>query len=167
MRAAVANGDVPRTIALRRKYGRKIALARTMARFMAPLRGAASGDELVVPVPLHRWRLRSRGFNQSALIARESGRRWQLPVQQMALRRVRATPPLKGMSAGQRRTAVAGAFRVDPVCDLDGRTILLIDDVLTSGSTAEARAKALRKAGAGRVELISWARVVRPARLMR
>jgi predicted amidophosphoribosyltransferase len=163
MRAAVAYGDVPRTIALRLNYGRKVALAR----FMAPLRGIPSGDEMVVPVPLHRWRLWSRGFNQSALVAAELGRRWQLPVDPLALRRVRATPPLKGMSHGQRRSAVSGAFKVDPGYDLAGRTNLLIDDVLTSGSTAEACAGALRKAGARRVELISWARVVRPARVVR
>lgn len=112
MRAAVAYGDVPRTIALRLKYGRKIALARTMARFMAPLQGAPSGDEMMVPVPLHRWRLWSRGFKQSALVAVELGRLWQLPLEPLALRRVRATPPLKGLSHGQRRNAVAGAFTV-------------------------------------------------------
>ena len=97
------------------------------------------------------------------------GRRtWpSLALASLALRRVRSTPPLKGMSHGQRRAAVAGAFTVGPTHDLDGRTILLIDDVLTSGSTAEACAKALRKAGARRVERISWARVVRPARVMR
>jgi len=166
MRAAVAYGDVPRTIALRLKYGRKIALARTMARFMAPLRGVPSGDEMVVPVPLHRWRLWSREFNQSALVAAELGRRWQLPVEPLALRRARATPPLKGMSHGQRRSAVAGHSRSIPSMTSRGGGSW-IDYVLTSGSTAEACAKALRKAGARRVELISWARVVRPAHVVR
>lgn len=167
VRAAVAYGDLPRSIALRLKYGRKVALARTMARYMAPLAGEASGEELIVPVPLHRWRLWSRGFNQSGLVANELGRRWRVQVDHRLLRRVKATQPLKGLNYQQRRKAVAGAFRVDSTVRLDGATIILIDDVLTSGSTAEACARALRKAGAGRVELISWARVVRPALFMR
>jgi len=167
MRAAVAYGEVPRVIALRLKYGRKIALARTMARFMAPLLGPPDPTSMVVPVPLHRWRLWSRGFNQSGLVARELGRRWGLPVEHQLLLRAKRTPPLKGMNYQQRHAAVAGAFAVAPTNRLDGRTIILVDDVLTSGSTAEACAQTLRKAGAGRVELISWARVVRPAMLMR
>ncbi|MCY7338725.1 MAG: ComF family protein [Sphingomonas bacterium] len=166
MRAAVAYGDLPRAIALRLKYGRKIALARTMARYMGPLRDAGTGG-LVVPVPLHRWRLWNRGFNQSGLVARELGRHWNLPVDHRLLMRVKATQPLKGLNYTQRRKAVAGAFKVAANTKLDGQTIILIDDVLTSGSTAEACARALRKAGAGRIELISWARVVRPAQLMR
>ena len=167
MRAAVAYGDLPRSIALRLKYGRKVALARTMARFMAPLASEDGADRLIVPVPLHRWRLWSRGFNQSGLVANELGRRWRVPVEHRLLRRVKATTPLKGLNHQQRRKAVAGAFKVDPAVRLGGRTVVLIDDVLTSGSTAEGCARALRKAGAGRVELVSWARVVRPALLVR
>jgi len=167
MRAAVAYGEVPRVIALRLKYGRKIALARTMARYMAPLLGTPDAMSLVVPVPLHRWRLWNRGFNQSGLVARELGRRWGLPVEHQLLLRPKRTPPLKGMNYQQRRAAVAGAFATAPATRLDGRTIILVDDVLTSGSTAEACARTLRKAGAERVELISWARVVRLAMLMR
>jgi ComF family protein len=167
MRAAVAYDDLPRSIALRLKYGRKVALARTMARYMATLRGDWSADTLLVPVPLHRWRLWSRGFNQSGLVAGELGRIWQLAAPYGLLRRTRRTQPLKGMNHNQRRRAVAGAFSVADPHRVRGRTIVLIDDVLTSGSTAEACAKALRRAGAGRIELICWARVVRPAQLMR
>lgn len=167
MRAAVAYDELPRSIALRLKYGRKVALARTMARYMAPLRGTWSEDALVTPVPLHRWRLWSRGFNQSALIAQELGRAWQLSTDRSLLQRVKQTQPLKGMSHSQRRKAVAGAFALSRPERVKDRTVILIDDVLTSGSTAEACAKALRRAGASRVELICWARVVRPAQLMR
>jgi len=71
------------------------------------------------------------------------------------------------MNEAQRRRAVGGAFEAVAGRRLDGQTVILIDDVLTTGSTAAACAKALRKAGAGRVELISWARVVRPSYLMR
>ena len=163
----MAYGEVPRVIALRLKYGRKVALARTMARYMAPLLGLADATSMIVPVPLHRWRLWNRGFNQSGLVARELGRRCGFPVEHRLLLRRKRTPPLKGMNYQQRHAAVAGAFAVAQSTRLDGRTIILIDDVLTSGSTAEACARTLRKAGAERVELISWARVVRPALLMR
>ena len=165
IRAAVAYDDLPRSIALKLKYGRKVALARTMARYMEPLRGDWPADAIVVPVPLHRWRLWGRGFNQSALVARELGKRWALSSDPLALRRVRRTQPLKGLNHLQRRKAVSGAFRAAP--NVEGRTIVLIDDVLTSGSTAEACARALGRAGARRVELICWARVVRPSQLMR
>ena len=133
---------------------------------MAPLRGA-SGDALLVPVPLHRRRLWWRGFNQSGLIARQLGAQWGMPVDHYLLHRTRPTPPLKGMNESQRQRAVNGAFLATEGRRIDGRTVILIDDVLTTGSTAAACAKALRKAGAGRVELISWARVVRPSRVMR
>jgi ComF family protein len=166
MRAVVAYDEIPRSIVLRLKYGRKVALARTMARYMAPLKGDWDSDTLVVPVPLHRWRLWGRGFNQAALVARELGRSWDLQADSGILRRSKRTRPLKGLNHSQRRKAVAGAFRAEGD-RLKGRTIVLIDDVLTSGSTAEACARALRRAGAGRIELICWARVVRPAQLMR
>lgn len=166
MRSAVAYGPLSRVIALKLKYGRKIALARTMARFMAPLRGSGE-DAILVPVPLHRRRLWWRGFNQAGLVAQQLGARWQLPVDQHLLRRIRPTPPLKGMNEAQRRSAVRGAFVAVAGRSIEGRTVILIDDVLTTGSTAAACAKALRQAGAGRVELISWARVVRPSLVMR
>jgi len=165
-RAAVAYGDVSRSLAIRLKYGRKVAIARTMARYMAPLVGE-EGDRLLVPVPLHRTRLWSRGFNQSALVARELSRRLRIEADPLVLRRIRRTPPLKGMSPLQRRKTVSGAFRVRDKAAIAGKTVILVDDVLTTGSTAEACARTLKRAGAARVELVSWARVVKPSQLMR
>jgi len=165
-RAAVAYGELPRSLAIRLKNGRKVAIARTMARYMAPL-VSRSEDAILVPVPLHRGRLWRRGFNQSALVARELSRRLSLPSDVMTLRRIKRTPPLKGMSPLQRRKTVAGAFRISDKAAFAGKTVILVDDVLTTGSTAEACARTLKRAGAARVELISWARVVRPAQLMR
>jgi ComF family protein len=165
-RAAVAYDELSRSLAIRLKYGRKVALARTMAHYMAPL-VSRSSDAILVPVPLHRIRLWSRGFNQSALVARELGRRLNLRSAPMALRRIRRTPPLKGMSPIQRRKIVAGAFRITDKEAIAGKTVILVDDVLTTGSTAEACARALKRAGATRVELVSWARVVKPSQLMR
>jgi ComF family protein len=164
-RAAVAYDDLSRGIAIRLKYGRKVALAPTMARFMAPLVDTAGEQPLLVPVPLHRARLWERGFNQSALVAKEMGSRLGLASEPRLLRRVKRTPSLKGMSSSQRRRTVAGAFQVTERAELHGRTVVLVDDVLTTGSTADAFAKALRRVGAARVELVSWARVIRPTRL--
>ena len=165
-RAAVAYDDLSRSLAIRLKYGRKVAIARTMARYMAPLVSGAD-QSLLVPVPLHRTRLWTRGFNESALVSRELSRRLTIATDPFALVRLRRTPPLKGMSANQRRKTVAGAFRVRDKAAIAGKTIVLVDDVLTTGSTAEACAKTLKKAGAARVELVSWARVVKPSQLMR
>jgi ComF family protein len=165
-RSAVAYDELSRGLAIRLKYGRKVAIARTMARYMAPL--VARGDNpVLVPVPLHRARLWQRGFNQSALVAREISRRLGIVANPFLIRRIKHTPPLKGMSALQRRKAVAGAFKVPDRSAVEGRTIILVDDVLTTGSTAEACARTLKRAGAARVELVSWARVVRPTHLMR
>ena len=165
-RAAVAYDDLSRSLAIRLKYGRKVAIARTMAHYMAPL-VKASTEAVLVPVPLHRTRLWTRGFNQSALVARELSRRLEIATEPMLLRRIRRTPPMKGMSPLQRRKTVSGAFRATNKAAIEGRTIILVDDVLTTGSTAEACAKALKRAGAARIELICWARVVKPSQLMR
>ena len=165
-RSAVAYDDLSRSLAVRLKYGRKVAIARTMAQYMASL-VKPGRDSILVPVPLHRTRLWTRGFNQSALVARELSRRLDIAAHPMVLKRTRRTPPLKGMSALQRRKTVAGAFEVADKAAVVGKTIILVDDVLTTGSTAEACARALKRAGAARVELVSWARVVKPSQLMR
>ena len=166
-RAAVVYDDLTRSLALRLKYGRKVAIARTMARYMAPLVGAQPDSALFVPVPLHRGRLWQRGFNQSPVVARELSRRTGIRNDPSLLKRIRRTPPLKGMSLQQRRRVVAGAFKVDDRSAIHGRTVILVDDVLTTGSTANACARELRRAGAARVELVSWARVVRPSQFVR
>lgn len=165
-RAAVAYGDITRTLPLRLKYSRKVALAKTMARYMRPLVETAE-DPLLVPVPLHRSRLWARGFNQSALVAQELANHCALRHDPHLLHRRKRTAPLKGMGPNQRRREVSGAFAVSKPDNLKGRTIVLIDDVLTSGSTAEACAKVAMRSGARQVQLICWARVVRPAQFMR
>ena len=163
-RAAVIYDDITRGLAIRLKYGRKVGLAKTMAHYMAPFLRDLPADSQLVPVPLHRRRLWQRGFNQAGLLASELSRRSGLPVAH-ALVRAKKTPPLKGMSRQQRRRTVAGAFRVRDGANLKGRTVVLVDDVLTTGSTAESCARAMLRAGAGRVEFVSWARVIRPAYL--
>jgi ComF family protein len=161
IRAAVAYGDIARGIVLKLKYSRKVALSRTMARYMAPMFEAAD-DAILVPVPLHRARLWQRGFNQSALVARQLATATGREARNDLLRRQRRTRPLKGMGASQRRREVARAFAVPRPEAVIGREIVLIDDVLTTGSTAEACAKSLLQAGAARVQLLCFARVIRP-----
>ena len=123
---------------------------------------AAPPDALLVPVPLHRWRIWKRGYNQAALIAAALSRRSGVPAAPDLLRRTRATPPLRGLGRRERALAVRGAFSVrDAVRPaLAGRAVILVDDVFTSGATANACARALKRAGAARVETLCWARVV-------
>ncbi|GLV24888.1 ComF family protein [Sphingobium sp. Cam5-1] len=159
-RAVLAYGDVARTVALRLKYGRRIGLARLIARHMARRLPAFDAPPLIVPVPLHRWRLWWRGFNQAALIADHLGRASGLAVDKHALLRVRATQPLRSMHARQRTKAVAGAFGLAKDHGVKGRAVLLIDDVHTSGATAAACARVLKRGGASSVHLLCWARAL-------
>lgn len=163
-RSAVIYDDVTRGLALRLKYGRKVGLAKTMAHYMAPSLSGLPADAVLMPVPLHRRRLWERGFNQSGLLAAELAKRSGLRVLH-GLVRSKSTPPLRGMSRLQRRRAVSGAFKLKEKAGVDGRTVVLVDDVLTTGSTANSCARALLRAGAGRVELLTWARVVKPTHL--
>ena len=165
-RAAIAYGDIARSLVLRLKYSRKVALAATMARYMRPLI-ETSPDTILVPVPLHRSRLWWRGFNQSGLIAANLAKMSGLVHRPGLLTRVRRTRALKNMNARQRATEVKSAFAINPSADVEGRHILLVDDVLTTGSTSEACAKTLLRAGARQVDLICFARVVRPSLLER
>lgn len=162
LRAAVTYGEISRKVALKLKYGGRPGVAETMARFMARHLAAGEGT-IVAPVPLHRWRIWRRGYNQSALIATALARNAGLEAQLDLIRRVKRTPPLRGMGPRERRDAVRGAFRVEPQHKeaVKGRTVLLVDDVYTSGATANACAGALRRAGAARIEVLCWARVVK------
>jgi ComF family protein len=161
--AAVAYGEVARAVALRLKYGGRPGVARTMAGQMARLAADVPMNALVVPVPLHRWRLWSRGYNQALLIARGVAMRKGLACPPDLLVRTKATPVLRGLGREARAKAMAGAFAVFPERNamLKGRTVLLIDDVYTSGATASACAKVLKRAGASEVRLLCWARVLR------
>jgi ComF family protein len=163
-RAAMVYGGPARKILLGFKHGDR----QHLVKVMAPQLVRAGGDwlgphSLLVPVPLHRWRLWKRGFNQAALLAQAAGRRSGTPVVVDALVRVRATTTSRGMGRRRRAVNVRGAFRVaypDRVKDED---IILIDDVLTTGATAEACSRMLLRAGAKSVRVLTWARVVRDA----
>lgn len=163
IRAAVDYGDVARTVALRLKYGRRISFATTIARQLVRL--VPDHAQLLVPVPLHRTRLWSRGFNQAALIASEVGKITALPADPFVLRRVKRTPSLRGKGAAARAAAMVGAFAVGPDRPhLRDRSVILVDDVHTSGATADGCTRTLLRAGASRVTILCWARVLDHAR---
>lgn len=119
-----------------------------------------SGADLILPVPLHRRRLRSRGFNQALLLAELFSQNCHLPLDRHNLRRVRWTEPQVNLAAGQRRDNVKGAFAVTHAERLYGRRLLLVDDVCTTGSTVEECAVILKKAGAVDVTVVTVARAV-------
>lgn len=158
VRAAVAYGPVARTLALRLKYGRRTGLAATAARSMRRL--VPDGTELLIPVPLHRWRLWSRGYNQAALIASALSALGAGPVDAEALARIRHTAPLCGVGGRKRARAMAGAFAVRDPARVRGRSIVLVDDIYTSGATAAACTRVLLGAGARSVTILCWARVL-------
>jgi ComF family protein len=143
------------------KYRGKRRLAARLADELlavAGVRDLLSADAVLVPVPLHPRRRRQRGFNQSALLARALGARTGLPVVE-ALRRRRDTDAQTGLSAAARRANVRGAFvaRVPPAL-LRGRPVVMVDDVVTTGATATACARALAGAGADEIRLLTLAR---------
>lgn len=118
--------------------------------------------DVLVPVPLHRWRLLTRRYNQAALLAQGLGRATGIAVSNSCLIRVRRTPSQGRMTAGQRARNVQGAFAVphDRRDEIVGRRVLLIDDVLTSGATVTACTRTLRRAGAASVDVLTLARVI-------
>lgn len=167
-RAAVAYGPIARALALKLKYGRRPGIALTMARPMRRVGAAMLEGALIVPVPLHRWRIWSRGYNQAALIARALAR----DSGDLALdlvERSKRTPPLRGLGRLARERTVAGAFRLNQSWKdkVKGRRIVLVDDVYTTGATAKGCARILKRAGASEVNLLCWARVVRDEADMR
>ena len=164
-RAAVRYDEVARTLVHALKYQDRIDLAPTMGGWMA-----SAGHELLqnadvlVPVPLHWRRGWSRRYNQSGHLAKAISRMSGVPLDHTMLKRVRPTEQQIGLSKSARTLNVQGAFAVpaEQRARVHGRRILLIDDVLTSGSTANACARALLRAKAAQVEVLVFARVVEP-----
>jgi ComF family protein len=174
-RAAVRYDEVARTLVHAYKYGDRLDLAPTMGRWMANAgRTLLSEADALVPVPLHWRRQWARRFNQSALLAEMIGKEANtgangpgtLRVAYKALKRIKATPQQVGLSQSARAQNVQGAFRVPPdgKAEVAGRRLVLVDDVLTSGATMDACARALLRAGAAQVDALVFARVVAGAR---
>lgn len=165
-RAALAYNGPAREVVLRLKHADRPHLAVDMAGQLRRAAGAWLDDDvLIVPVPLHRWRLWRRGYNQAAELAKAVARAAGKPLLVDALVRSRATKSSQGLNPSERRRNLRGAFRVADAAQphVAGRCIILVDDVLTTGATADACARVLRRAGAASVRLLTLARVVRPA----
>ena len=161
-RAALRYDDQARRLIMPFKYGDRTELARALASMMARAGGALlDRADLLVPVPLHRWRLLGRRYNQAALLARALAGMSGRPAVLDGLLRVRRTVPLLALSRARRRAALSGAIVANParLPILRDARVLLIDDVLTSGATAEACTRALLAAGAGGVDVLAAARV--------
>ena len=166
-RAAVRFDEISRALVHALKYGDRLDLAPMMGRWLSHAgRELLDEADALVPVPLH-WRRRwARRFNQSAMLAAAVSAASGVPIAAGALKRVKFTAQQVGLSRAERATNVQGAFRVPPERkpEVAGRRLLLVDDVLTSGATAEGCAKALLRAGARNVDVLVFARVAEAGR---
>ena len=162
-RAAVRYDDVARTLVHALKYQDRTDLAPAMGRWMARAgQELLAGADWLIPVPLHWRRAWHRRYNQSGALARAVERQSGVKARGDVLARVRATEQQVGLSRPQRASNVQGAFKVsaDRQSEVQGRRVILIDDVLTSGATVDACARALLRAKAAQVDVLVFARVV-------
>ena len=161
-RGAVVFNDCSQKLVHALKYRDRHEVVRTMARMMVHAgRDMISEADVIVPVPLHRWRLWSRRYNQAALLASGVGALAGVNTQTDLVNRLRNTRSQVGLGEGQRSRNVKGAFSVPEtrVPDILGQRVLLVDDVLTSGATANECARALKGAGAVHVDVLVFALV--------
>jgi ComF family protein len=165
-RAVAHYSGAMRTLVHQFKYSDRHDARSLFGRWLAEAgRELITGTDVVVPVPLSRWRLLSRRFNQAGILAQELARNTGLTVDLHALQRARSTPTQVGLTRDQRRRNLAGALRVPKRrrARIEGRNVLLIDDVITTGATVEASARALKRAGAARVDVLALALVTSEA----
>lgn len=162
-RAILAYDEKSRGAILALKHADRLDLVPGFSRWLSRSGNALLRDsDLVMPVPLHPWRLWRRRYNQSAELARRLARDWSLAYDPSALARSRPTASQGAMaSAKARRRNVLGAFKISDPARVAGQRILLVDDVLTTGATVESCARALKRAGAVRIHVLVLARVVK------
>lgn len=164
-RAAIAYDDASRSLVLGFKHGDETHAARAFGGWLARAAGPlAVGADMIVPVPLYRWRLWRRRYNQAALLAHALGRQVGVPVVPDLLIRHRATPSQGGLGRSGRQRNVRGAFAVRSAGAgrIRGARVILVDDVLTTGATVAECARVLRRQGAATVDVVTLARVLRP-----
>ena len=166
-RAALRYDDGSRRLILAFKHADRTDTAPAFGRWLARAGAELLADaDLLAPVPLHRWRLLKRGYNQAAVLAHALARGTGARLLPDLVQRVRATASQQGLGGRARiENITAAAFRAHPWHrrQLDGAKVLLVDDVLTTGATVEACARVLRRAGAAQVDVLTLARVVRDA----
>lgn len=156
-------GQPLREVVQRFKYGRKVSLGKPLGRLMASSHSeffTGCSLDLIIPVPLHQKRLRWRGFNQAVILAREVSRLWHVPMDPLILLRARETPPQTQLDEEERRKNVRGAFSLNPEKSVQGKSLLLVDDVYTSGATVNECSRTLIRAGAKEVHVLTLARTV-------
>jgi ComF family protein len=162
-RAVARYDDVARKLVHRLKYSDRLDCAQSLGTMMARAGAELTAEaDVIVPVPLHRWRLWRRRFNQAMALARVVSRESRLPCEPFLLARVKRTHSQVGLTKAQRQENLQGAFKVPPEARarLADKRVLLVDDVLTTGSTANAAARALLRGGARAVDVLAFARVV-------
>ncbi len=162
-RSVLMYDGLGRALVHRLKYGDRHDLSVAMARMMALAgRDLITEADLIVPVPLHWTRLLSRKFNQSALLAQSLSKLTQVPCDLSIMHRKKRTRPQYGLTRSERQLNLQGALGIDELYaqKVERRRILLIDDVMTTSSTANACARALLKAKASHVDVLTFARVV-------
>ena len=161
-RSAVVYGDAAGELVSRFKFGGDLRLATFISALMQKTVEDlvdGSGHDLLVPVPLHKQRLRFRGYNQSLILGKKISRRCGIPINRWSLVRIRDTPPQLGLPLAKRRKNVRGAFSVSRPDQIKGKNVLLIDDVFTTGSTVSECSRVLIKAGASKVDVVTLAHV--------
>jgi ComF family protein len=164
-RAAAQYSDTMRELIQSFKYRDRHEGLPLFARWLKKVGAELLADaDLILPVPLYPTRLWRRRFNQSAMLAVALGGLCEVPVDCFVLKRTRRTASQVGLTADQRRRNVAGAFKVEPdkLPRIKGKKLVVVDDVITTGATAEACARVLKRAGADRVDMLALARVVEP-----
>ncbi|HYD68387.1 ComF family protein [Azospirillum sp.] len=163
-RSVLVYDDASRPLVLGFKHGDRTHAAVAYGAWLARAGAELLADaDLLAPVPLHRWRLFRRRYNQAALLAQAAGRVSGRPVVPDLLVRRRSTPSQGGLDRAGRQKNVAGAFRLKRgKAEVAGKRVVLVDDVMTTGATLAECAKVLRRAGAARVDVLTLARVVRP-----
>ncbi|HKA59598.1 MAG TPA: ComF family protein [Gemmatimonadales bacterium] len=160
VRSAVWLADGAQQAVYALKYGGLPRIADDLVRAMAPLRPGVDGPAALVPIPLATRRLRQRGYNQSEVLARALAREWRIPVIPDVLVRTRETPTQTALTPETRLANVAGAFSATRATHRT--TLVLIDDVFTTGATLAEAARALEQAGAARIHGVTFARAAIP-----
>lgn len=160
-RAAVRYETLGKSMVLKLKHGASTVHVPVMAQMMARALGDKHPD-VIMPVPLHQSRMLKRRFNQSQLLARALSNSLDVKLDCFSLQKVRATASQGGLDRAERFRNVRGCFRIKEAMDISGKSVLLVDDVLTTGATAEACARVLKKAGAREVGVVTFARVGKP-----